>query len=314
MSQYEFDKTLVFIAFAGEEQGLVGSTLEAAKARDDKWQVEAVLNSDIIGTDVAGNGRSENGSVSIYTDEVMDSPSQQLGRYYKLMAERYVPSMRVSMMFMQDRLGRGGDHTPFQIEGFAAIRISTPNEIYANQHHETDTLDKMSVPYTARVTRLNGAVAATLALSPKAPNVLAQGGAGRGRGAAGANAPAGGAGAGQANADGGRATGQPGAPGGRRPNPDIRRGAGYDAVLRWRAVGPEDKIKGYSVLIRPTTSPNWEQEIFVGKVTTFTIKDLSVDDVRFGVKAVGEDGTESMVAAYVTPPRAKATYDARPIQ
>ncbi len=328
MSQYDFDKTLVFIAYAGEEQGLVGSTLEASKAKDEKWQVEAVLNSDIIGTDISGNGRSDNSTVSIYTDETMDSPAQQLGRYYKLMAERYMPSMHVSMMFMQDRLGRGGDHTPFQIEGFAAIRISTPNEIYANQHHETDTLDKMSVPYTARVTRLNGAVAAALALSPKAPNVFAQPGAGRGRGGAGttganaANGAGGGgtaAGAGQqANAaDGGRAGGRgngAGATGGRRPNPDVRRGAGYDAVLRWRPVGSEDKIKGYSVLIRPTTSANWEQEIFVGKVNTFTMKDVSVDDVRFGVKAIGEDGTESMVSAYVTPPRAKATYDALPIQ
>lgn len=322
MSQYEFDKTLVFIAFAGEEQGLVGSTLEASKAKEEKWDIEAVLNSDIIGTDISGNGRSDNSTVSIYTDETMDSPSQQLGRYYKQMAERYMPSMHVSMMFMPDRLGRGGDHTPFELEGFAAIRISTPNEIYANQHHETDTLDKMSVPYTARVARLNGAVAAALALSPKAPNVLAQGGAGRGngqgRGAGGAGA-AGGAGP-QANADGGRAAGggqtapagQAG--GGRRPSPDLRRGAGYDAVLRWRPVGPEDRIKGYSVLIRATTSAYWEQEIFVGKVTTFTLKDVSVDDVRFGVKAIGEDGTESLVSAYVNPPRAKATYEATPIQ
>ncbi len=66
MSQYEFDKTLVFIAFAGEEQGLVGSTLEAEKMKAEKVDIEAVLNNDIIGTDISGNGRSDSSSVAIY--------------------------------------------------------------------------------------------------------------------------------------------------------------------------------------------------------------------------------------------------------
>jgi len=45
-------------------------------------------------------------------------------------------------------------------------------------------------------------------------------------------------------------------------------------------------------------------------VTTYTLKDVSVDDVRFGVKAIGNDGAESIVSAYAYPARAKATYDA----
>ena len=83
MSQYEFDKTLVFVTFAGEEQGLVGSTLMAAKAKKEKRVIEAVLNNDIIGTDTAGNGRTGNSSVEVYSDESMDSPSQQLSRYMR---------------------------------------------------------------------------------------------------------------------------------------------------------------------------------------------------------------------------------------
>src|SRR3954447_3717975 len=166
MSQYEFDKTLVFVAFAGEEQGLIGSSLLAAKAKKENQVIEAVLNNDIIGTDISGNGRMSNNSVSVYSDETMDSVSQQLSRYVREIGQRYLPAMRVDTIFMGDRLGRGGDHTPFQWEGFGAVRISTPNEIYANQHHETDTLDKMSVPYTTRVARMNAAVAASLALAP----------------------------------------------------------------------------------------------------------------------------------------------------
>src|SRR3984957_5604275 len=295
LSQYEFDKTLVFIAFAGEDQGLVGSTLEATKAKEDKTEIEAVLNNDIIGTDISGNVRSDSSSVSIYSDTVMDSPSQNLARYAKLMGERYMPSMKVNVEFMQDRLGRGGDHTPFQLEGYAAVRLSTPNEIYANQHHATDTFENMSVPYTTRVARINAAVMASLGLSPKAPAImrLPNAGGGTGRGARGGDAPA------------------PQLPAtGRNPLPMVTRGAGYDAVLQWRPAGNETAIKGYAILMRPTTAPFWEREIYVGKVTTYTFKDVSVDDVRFGVKAIGNDGAESLVSPYAYPPRQKATYDA----
>jgi hypothetical protein len=274
MSQYEFPKTLVFVAFAGEEQGLIGSSLLAVKAKKEAQVIEAVLNNDIIGTEVAGNGRTGNGAVSVYSDETQDSPSQQLARFAREIGDRYMPSMSVNTIFMEDRLGRGGDQTPFQWEGYAAVRFSTPNEMYANQHHATDTLANMSVPYTTRVAEINAAVAASLALAPKPPIVMREPGSG-------------------------------GAPSIRRPAPMISRGSGYDAVLQWRAAGPDADIKGYAIVIRPTTSPYWEQEIFVGKVNQYTLKDISIDDARFGVKAIGNDGSESLVAPYVYPPRPK---------
>ncbi len=114
-----------------------------------------------------------------------------------------MPSMKVNINFMEDRLGRGGDHTPFRQAGYAAVRLSTPNEIYANQHHETDTLENMSVPYTARVAKINAAAMASLGLSPKAPAVMRVPGAGRGNGN-GNGRGAGGGTAGQAGADAGR--------------------------------------------------------------------------------------------------------------
>jgi hypothetical protein len=341
MSQYEFDKTLVFAAFAGEEQGLIGSNLQAAKSRKEKLDIEAVLNNDIIGTDTSGNGRTGNASVNVYSDETADSLSQQLSRYAREVGERYLPSVKVNTIFIGDRLGRGGDHTPFQLEGFAAVRFSTPNEIYANQHHATDLLENMSVPYTAKVARLNAVVAATLALSPKTPVVMRIPGAG-GRNATGdaaaaasgeaagrvtgsqavaATPPAGGAAA--SSGDGGRgASGEAAAaappasaagttpPPPRRPTPMITRGqSGYDALLRWRATGPDAAVKGYAVVIRATTSPYWEQEIYVGKVTQYLMKDVSIDDLKFGVKAIGVDGGESLVAPYVYPPRVKTEIE-----
>jgi hypothetical protein len=287
MSQYEFDKTLVFVAFAGEEQGLIGSSLQAAKAHKENVAIEAVLNNDIIGTDTSGNGRFGNTSVSVYSDETMDSPSQQLSRYAREIAGRYMPSMKVDTIFMGDRLGRGGDHTPFQWEGYAAVRFSTPNEIYANQHHATDLLENMSVPYTAKVARVNAVVAATLALSPKPPVVMRT--PPPPRAATGGAAP----------------TTPP-----RRPTPMISRGkSGYDALLQWKPAGPETGIEGYTIVIRATTSPYWEQQIYVGKVTEYLMKDVSIDDLKFGVKAIGVDGGESIVAPYIYPPRAKTEIE-----
>ncbi len=292
MSQYEFDKTIAFVTFAGEEQGLIGSSLQAVKAKKENQIIEAVLNNDIIGTDMAGNGRMGNGAVNIYSDETMDSVSQQLSRYVREVGERYLPSMKINTVFMGDRLGRGGDHTPFQWEGFAAVRVSTPNEIYANQHRATDTLANMSVPYTAKVAKVNLIAAANLALAPKPPIVMPEPRAGGGR--QGGDTPGATPGAGR---------------GGRRPTPMIARGGGYDAVLRWRAAGPDDDIKGYTIVIRQTTSPYWEQEIYVGKVNTYTLKDVSIDDAKFGVKAIGVNGLESLVTSYAYPPRQKVEVE-----
>jgi hypothetical protein len=179
------------------------------------------------------------------------------------------------------------------LEGYAAVRLSTPNEIYANQHHATDTFENMSVPYTTRVAKINAAVMASLGLSPKAPAVMRLPRAGAGRNGRGGDAPA-----------------APLPATGRNPLPMVTRGAAYDAVLQWRPSGNDAAIKGYAILMRPTTAPFWEREIYVGKVTTYTFKDVSVDDVRFGVKAIGADGTESIVSPYAYPPRLKAAYDA----
>jgi hypothetical protein len=176
--------------------------------------------------------------------------------------------MQVQMVFRQDRLIRSGDHTPFLNQGFSAVRLTSASENYKNQHSTTDTLANMSVPYTARATRINAAVLASLALAP-APPVL--------------------------NWDylsgpnkGGHV-------------PLMTRGkSGYDAALHWVA-NTEPDLAGYVVLMRSTTSPVWERETWVGKVTSYTIPDVSIDDVAIGIRAVDQDGNQSVVAPYVEP-------------
>ena len=275
MSRYQFEKTLVFVAFAGEEEGLVGSTLYAAKAKSLDQKIEAVLNSDIIGSDVSGDGRTENRRVNIFSEDPIDSPSREIARYMKEIGERYVPSMTVDPVFRADRFGRGGDHTPFNLEGFPAVRISTPVENFANQHSATDTFANTSPAYTARVTKVNGAVAASLAWAPKMP-VTSE----------------------TVERDGRKVT-----------NLLLTRGKSrYDAALKWKQENPESDLAGYVIVMRKTTSPDWEREIYVGNVTEFTLPEVSIDEVVFGVKAIDKEGNESLVSPYVQAPRAKRTF------
>ena len=294
MSQYQFDKSVIFIAFAAEEVGLVGSSAYAAKARQQKMEIEAVLNNDIIGNDIAGNGRSANNRVRLFSEGPEDSPSRSLARYTKEIAERYLPSMTVDLVFRRDRFGRGGDHTSFNREGYAAVRLTTPSENYANQHTPTDTFANASAPYATRVTKINAAVLSSLALAPKPPVVARPRPVGR---QGGTNPPA--SGANTVTAVAGR-TGQ--GPATRPMGPGLTRGkSGYDAALRWEMPKPEPDLAGFAIVIRATTSPLWEREIYVGNVTEYTIPDLSIDDVVIGVKAIDKDGNQSLVSAYDLP-------------
>ncbi|HSC17135.1 MAG TPA: M28 family peptidase [Gammaproteobacteria bacterium] len=268
MSQYEFEKTLVFVAFSAEEVALEGSKFYATRARDEGAAIEAVLNNDIIGTVVAGNGRTSADTVRVFGDGPEDSPSRALLRYTKLVGERYVPSMRVQMVFRRDRFGRGGDHTSFLTRGFAAVRLTSAAENYEQQHNAADTLENMSVAYATRVARINAAVAASLASAPSAPVVNYTIGSGMDEG---------------------------------NRLPLLSRGqSGYAASLRWTPPAAAD-VAAYTVMIRDTTAPDWQRAIPVGAVTRHVIENLSIDDVVIGVKATDRDGNESMVAAYLEP-------------
>jgi hypothetical protein len=256
MSQYEFDKTLVFVAFAAEEQGLIGSTLHAQKAKKDNVDIEAMLNNDIIGSDAGQNGLLVSDTVHVFSDEPMDSGSRALARYIRDVGERYVPQMRVNLVFRRDRFGRGGDHTPFHTEGFAAVRFTSPAEHLLNQHSPADTFVNASPGYTSRVARVNAATLACLAQAPRPPEVSR-----------------------------------------------ISRGTNRtDTILRWKTEGAEADVAGYALVLRSTLAPFWEKEIYVGKTGEFTLQDTSIDDVVAGVKAIDQDGFESLVTSWVPPP------------
>jgi hypothetical protein len=169
MSAREFPKTLVFILFAGEEQGLVGARAYARRAASAKETIEAVFNVDTIGSDVTGNGIQAGPRVNLYSADPMDGPSRSLARYIKEHAERYLPGFTVNPVFRADRFGRAGDHSPFHEAGYAAVRFTTPAEQLENQHNNRDTSDRVSMPYATLVTRAAAAAFAALASAPRPP-------------------------------------------------------------------------------------------------------------------------------------------------
>ncbi|MBL0171077.1 MAG: hypothetical protein IPP90_10150 [Gemmatimonadaceae bacterium] len=76
-----------------------------------------------------------------------------------------------------------------------------------------------------------------------------------------------------------------------------RNPSGYDANLSWVAVSG---AAAYRLYWRDTWSNSWEHSQVVGNVTQFVLPGLSIDDWVFGVAAIGADGNESLVSAYVS--------------
>ncbi len=176
-SGLQFDATLVFICWAGEEQGLVGSAAHAQALAAGKVAVEANFNNDIVGNIHGGNGVIDAETVRVYSVGPEDSMSRSLARYIARTAALYVPSHRIRLMAREDRFGRGSDHSSFTRQGFPAVVFREANENFAKQHTAADTLEGVDFAYLAQNARVNAASAAALALAPAAPTVTGPTGA-----------------------------------------------------------------------------------------------------------------------------------------
>lgn len=188
-SGIEFDATLVFISFGAEEMGLVGARYHAQRAREDGIRIDAVLNNDMVGNIESGDGQINATVLQLFAPPPDDSPARELARYIHRVAGAYVPNHEIRRVAREDRFGRGGDHTPFNNFGFAAIRFTELMENYSRQHTPEDLPDPMHYPFFLQNARVNMAVAANLALAPAAPEVTTPNGQPRlGRGASGYDA------------------------------------------------------------------------------------------------------------------------------
>ena len=130
MAKYKFDATIIFMAVAGEEQGLLGSTYAAEQAKQEGVDVEAMFTNDIIGSSLGGNGirdarnrprvfwrdvpsneKPEEATVRRGVGGENDSASRQLARFIREAGARYVPGhARNDGLTVAIATCVGGDH------------------------------------------------------------------------------------------------------------------------------------------------------------------------------------------------------------
>lgn len=161
-----FDATIVFAVVAAEEQGLLGATGFARRLHDEKKTVVAAFTDDIIGNVVADDGRVDSTSMRTYAVDSVPSRSGELARYVWGVGAVYNPAFEVRPTFRLDRIGRGGDHSPFHRLGDAALRFTERLEDTKRQHLGTDDLSGVNFAYVANVAKLNLATVASLASAP----------------------------------------------------------------------------------------------------------------------------------------------------
>jgi hypothetical protein len=273
MSRQSFPATIIFVAVSGEEQGLLGAGYMAKKARRENWNIEAVLNNDIMGsnnsseTNIIDNSRirvfseafgvNDTGRAALTIRQLgleNDGKARQLARYVKEIGERYVENLEVVMVYRNDRFLRGGDHTPFVENNYAAVRFTEMNENYYHQHQNVrvengiqygDLTEFMDFEYLRKNTAMNLANLANLAKAPMMPDSV---------------------------------------------KIEVRR-LSNQTYITWQAP-LAGKVKGYYLLMRQTTSPVWQKKIF----TTATEMQLpySKDNYFFAVQSVSDSGNESL--------------------
>jgi hypothetical protein len=272
MSKYSFPATIIFVAVSGEEQRLLGSTYMAEKAKKENWNIEAVLNNDIMGgNNINETNKANNNQVRVFSEGLSvldtgrtattvnlglenDGKARQLARYVKEVGERYVKNLKIVMIYRNDRFLRLGDHTPYVQRGFAAVRITEMHENYNHQHQDVrmengiqygDLQEFMDFEYLRKNTCMNLCNLANLAKSPSMPQDV---------------------------------------------RVDTRKLTNF-TNLSWK-IPKSGTVKGYYVLMRETTSAVWQKKIFTNELKM----DLpySKDNYFFAIQSISMDGNESL--------------------
>jgi hypothetical protein len=148
--------TMMFAAFSGEEQGLVGSTALAHRAKAEEWIVDALLNNDMIGNGRNAHGTHDDAQVRVFSEASAAHQSRELARWMEwLQRTEGERGHAVKLVFRHDRFARGGDHTPFNKAGFTAVRLTEMIEDYTHQHTPDDLSEFIDYAYLARNAGVN---------------------------------------------------------------------------------------------------------------------------------------------------------------
>jgi hypothetical protein len=268
-AKLKFPATIVFLAVAGEEQGLYGSKHFAEVAKEQGWKIEAVLNNDIVGGNL-GPGQ-DSSLVRVFSEGLpaaaseyeikriqelggeSDSRSRELARYIADVGRSYDAGVKPLLIFRLDRFLRGGDHYSFNQQGFAAVRFTEFREDFNHQHQTPrsengieygDLLKFVDFDYVAHVARLNAATLASLASAPAPPANVKM----------------------------------------------LAKNLENDTTLTW---DPSPGAVAYDVVWRSTSAADWEYAQTISGATRATLK-VSKDNVIFAVRAVDAAGHRSL--------------------
>lgn len=273
LSKEKFAANIVYVAFSGEEQGLWGATLLAETAKARGWQVDAMLNNDIVGNSIGQGGVKAGDYIRVFSEGIRssetlseqlerraiggedDGPSRALAKAIHGIAGGLPGDFAAFVDRRPDRFGRGGDHEPFLREGYPAVRFTVAAENWDRQHQDLrtengivygDTIEGMDFAYLSKVTAINVATLARLAAAPAAPATVSIAGA-----------------------------------------------LGRDTNVKWAAA---PGATGYRIHWRRADQMEWSDSRDVaGDVTATVLKDVPVDDHFVGVSALGANGAESLI-------------------
>jgi len=168
-AQKQWEQTLVFVLFSGEEQGLLGSTALAQRAKDEQWNLEAVFNNDIVGSSSNSSGYSNTKEIRVFSEESDDHQSRELARFTEWTVRHALDDFGVKLVLRLDRFGRGGDHSSFSSLGFNAIRFCEVHEEFDRQHNGEDNPEFIDPQYIRNAARANFAVMSAMADAKPAP-------------------------------------------------------------------------------------------------------------------------------------------------
>jgi hypothetical protein len=277
MCRHRFAATIKFVAYDGEEQGLLGSEGHASALADAEAKVDGMITNDIVGNTLGMDGKRRRDDLRCFSYSATgnDSVGRSLARAATYAADRHVADFAVRMVYRGDRYGRGGDHKSFNKRGYPAIRFTEPREDFSRQHQDItmrdgkpygDLGEYVDFDYMVKVVGVNVALLAQLASAPPAPRQAIARGA----------------------------------------------SAAYDTRLEWTAVA---SASAYEAVWRETTAFDWqgcrliEQPKAGRRGLSTVLQGVCLDDVVVGVRSVGADGSRSRVT---TPPEPDSFNQRRP--
>jgi len=274
VSKIDIPITIKLMFLSGEEHGLLGAQYMANMAKEEGWNIIAVLNNDMIGNSNASETNSQTNSIlrvfsenipametpeqaraRAYNSAENDSPSRQLARYIKEVGERYIDNMTVQLIYRNDRFGRGGDHTPFCRNGFSGVRLCEVNENYDRTHQDIreengirygDEIWAIDFEYVRRNTGVNLSTVLNMALAPSVPESVRV----------------------------------------------ITSGLSNFSEIKWEAPKQGKAPKAYYLLIRETDQSVWQKKILV--YGTSAKVPYSKDNYFYAVQSIDELGRESL--------------------